>query len=347
MTIDENKIKDFFKGNCNSREVMAISNYLKKHPEILASLFDENEWLQMESDEIADRLPYNEAVLLEKIKYSLEQKALIKKMQSKRWLKYVAAAGLFGICVFSIMRFTVSSNKQKDATIARAPESINSDSIVWANHTLSIESRTLSDGTEVLLDKNSVLRYPKNFNNNKRLLRLNGSAKFIVAKDVHRPFTVVEEQVSTTALGTIFTVKKIANSNLINVHLLRGKVVVKSTVDTTRKVYLLPGDVCTYDGKTLLKASALADDTTYRIEESQVLFNNAKLTTAFNTIEKLYSVKIVYKDVPDSVLSESLYSGSFDRDKVSANSILRSICDVNDLDFEQAGKTSFRIHKNK
>src|SRR5690554_5831076 len=55
----------------------------------------------------------------------------------------------------------------------------------------------LQDGSKVILNSGSTLRYIKNFETDKRLLELTGEAYFEVAKDTVRPFMVQTGSVTT------------------------------------------------------------------------------------------------------------------------------------------------------
>jgi len=64
----------------------------------------------------------------------------------------------------------------------------------------------LADGTNISLNRNSVLQYPESFTGDKRLVKLNGEAFFEVAHDSAKPFVVETEQFTVTVLGTSFYV---------------------------------------------------------------------------------------------------------------------------------------------
>lgn len=84
----------------------------------------------------------------------------------------------------------------------------------------------LADGTKVWLSPNSKLTYPAQFNEDKRLVRLDGEAFFEVTHDAAHPFIIQSEQVSTTVLGTSFNVSAYKDQKNINITLVTGKVAV-------------------------------------------------------------------------------------------------------------------------
>lgn len=74
------------------------------------------------------------------------------------------------------------------------------------NTTDTPQQLVLQDGSELKLFGNSMISYYEPFIDNKRNITLIGKADFKVAKDKTKPFTVFSGDISTTALGTRFTV---------------------------------------------------------------------------------------------------------------------------------------------
>jgi len=83
----------------------------------------------------------------------------------------------------------------------------------------------LPDGSKGTLFPGSSLTYSESFGREERNLTVRGLAYFDVAHDSDKPFTVnTEESISTTALGTTFTIKAFAENEVVQVGLLSGKV---------------------------------------------------------------------------------------------------------------------------
>jgi ferric-dicitrate binding protein FerR (iron transport regulator) len=112
----------------------------------------------------------------------------------------------------------------------------------------------LPDGTVLVLAAHSRVEYEQPFRNNKRDVYLKGKAFFKVAKDASRPFTVFSGDISTTALGTAFTITAYPQDQQVKVQLQEGKVVVRSVMPGTHKkiqdAYLLPGQELAYHVQT-------------------------------------------------------------------------------------------------
>lgn len=218
------------------------------------------------------------------------------------------------------------------------------------NATDEVKQLVLHDGSEVQLYGKSRVSFFKPFISNNRDIRLVGRAHFKVTKDKTKPFTVFSGDISTTALGTQFTVSAIEKDKNIIVRLYEGKVVVKSTNNAKRKlknVYLLPGQELVYDNKNLT-----AKVRTFRKEDNPVvknnkrepilidnpsvpkfgrgswyMFNNQPLEQVFNQLEGMFNVDIAYtrKDI-----SKIYFIGTFNTSD-SLDGILKQISVLNNL----------------
>jgi transmembrane sensor len=167
---------------------------------------------------------------------------------------------------------------------------------------------TLQDGSKVILNSGSTLRYVKNFETDKRELFLTGEAYFEVAKDSQRPFTVHTGAVSTTALGTSFNITAYDNESL-GVALLSGRVSVALDFEESSEVDLYPGEA-------LLVKAQNGSHKKHRIQEDKVLawtrktilFEQTPMEEAIRVLENWYGVKIEIRNRPDRGL---LLSGKF------------------------------------
>jgi ferric-dicitrate binding protein FerR (iron transport regulator) len=106
--------------------------------------------------------------------------------------------------------------------------SLQYQSVDTATNTLSIPAgRTyrlkLSDGTEVVLNSASTLRFPFVFNAHKREVFVDGEAYFSVAKDASRPFIVHTSLTQIDVLGTSFNVNTY-NQGSVTTSLVEGKI---------------------------------------------------------------------------------------------------------------------------
>lgn len=352
----------FFRGECTEDEKRQVAAYLESHKEILDGFFSEEDWTQSLNKLPNVTTPYPEADLLQTIQAKLhgKKRGLLRYM--KPLMKWSVAACLAVLATGALIYFMLQPAKDKRSIVSTGTgiPAVN-DSVIWTNNTATGESRYLSDGSLVLLESGSVLRYKNNFEPGRRWLHLEGEARFQVAKNKKRPFTVVAGNVSTTAVGTIFTVNSNNRHKRITVKLEEGKVLVKDMNHPDNTLYLLPGEYCAFDGKALQKtdslyyvmkpagASVVHDkkyyfiDSTCQLDASHVIFKNTTLPSVFKALNRLYEVKIVYRNMPDSVLSKSLYSGSFIKAKMKAADVLRIVSFINDLNCQRVDPKTYCI----
>ncbi len=91
-------------------------------------------------------------------------------------------------------------------------------------------SFSMSDGTSIQLNTNSIVSVAYTPAHRKITL-IRGEARFDVAKDKNRPFTVVAGEQSFTALGTIFNVQK-DNEHTMELVVTEGKVLVAPATES-------------------------------------------------------------------------------------------------------------------
>lgn len=188
---------------------------------------------------------------------------------------------------------------------------------------------TLSDGSQVILNSGSKLRYVKNFEGDKRELFLEGEAFFAVAKDSLRPFIVRTGKVITTALGTSFNIKSYKTESL-DISLITGKVSVEAPLEKTPYLTLTPGEAINID----IPNSHYVKD---RFDEEMVIgwtkkvlvFQQTPLSEAIRTLENWYGVTFDLQNEPSY---QVLFSGKFHNETLKI--VLEGLSYAARFDFE-------------
>ena len=236
------------------------------------------------------------------------------------FMRWAAAACLVLIAgAFLLYNNRQVSNPSSIAEVKTIqPDSLKNKKTNFENHNNKNRRISLEDGSIVELFPESKLVCE--FSSNRRELHLTGKGFFNVAKDSSRLFTVYSGQITTTALGTTFTISAYHGSNDTEVSLHTGKVVIKQIrqngVKNMKDVYLLPGHSLTYNlitGMATLKplkvsavnergkTPAFGSRTGY-----EATFNQAPLADVLDAIEKEYKVPIQYNK---KELSDMYFSG--------------------------------------
>ncbi len=172
-------------------------------------------------------------------------------LSKRRFLTYKTffrSAGFFLLAAFSFLLYHgLKSDILQRQEVTETKMEVKS--LVVKSNPRGVKSTIrLPDGSTVILNAESTLRYNFQANDTIRYIELEGEAYFKVMKDANRPFIVQSGSVRTVALGTEFNVKSYANEATTNVSLNQGKVQVTIQADQEAESYYLnPGQCLEYD----------------------------------------------------------------------------------------------------
>lgn len=213
-----------------------------------------------------------------------------------------------------------------------------------------IKILSLADGTQVSLNANSSLTYPKHFEPNRRDVTLSGEAFFEVAKDKDRPFTVHTNGTKTRVLGTKFNVNAYTKEKT-SVALLEGSVAFEPGHDkgqslnhvavnaadnklSNDEIILKPLQMVTYAANTdQVKISGFDVKNVTAWRTGVILFNHASFNDVAAKFQNTYGVEL--KD--NSSSKQWNYSGQFT--KSDYLTIIKSICFAKNLTYKQNNHT--------
>jgi ferric-dicitrate binding protein FerR (iron transport regulator) len=128
---------------------------------------------------------------------------------------------------------------------------------------------TLPDGSHVLLNAGSTIKYYSDFNISNRNLSLDGEAYFKVAKNKKIPLIVNAANINIRAVGTEFNVKAYKNEGLIETTLIEGVVEIskrEDKADQSEKISLKPNQKAVY----VKESNNLAVYSTNRNEKEKI-----------------------------------------------------------------------------
>lgn len=142
----------------------------------------------------------------------------------KRWL--IAASVVIGLSIPSYHLFVTEDKSEELVTLNE-----NSKWIEYTNSTDAIWRVELKDGSTVVLEPDSYLKYPISFTGKTRSVILKGEAFFDIARDTIKPFYVYANDAVIRVLGTSFFVKAKELDKDIEVIVKTGKVAVYKRKD--------------------------------------------------------------------------------------------------------------------
>ncbi|WP_194973815.1 FecR family protein [Aquiflexum lacus] len=157
---------------------------------------------------------------------------------------------------------------------------------------------TLRDGSKVILNSGSSLRYVKNFESHQREIELIGEAFFEVIKDPNRPFIVRTGQVSTQVLGTSFNVKAFENE-VLEVSLLTGLVEVSVDMEDPRSISLVPGEAIRFKSESQkVEKGEFDKEKVLAWTQKTIVFEQTQMAEIKRVLENWYGVEIQFLNRP-------------------------------------------------
>lgn len=151
----------------------------------------------------------------------------------------------------------------------------------------------LPDGTDVVLNAGSSIRYPVHFNGRERLVSVEGEAWFDVKEDPAKPFRVeTARQASIEVLGTSFNIRCYPEEPVAKTTLLSGKI--RYTAREHRKI-LTPGQQLIQNKNGTVKLIAAVDTSQVMAwKNGEFSFQHLSLEEAIREIARWYNLEPVY-----------------------------------------------------
>lgn len=340
MKLSGELIERFLAGRCSPEETSWILNALEEQPELLNIYVGKDDW---------DAIDHADTEMPQQVQQHIEQAVLSQTTKKKkvtfltrhsRWL--TAAASVVAMTGTWLLISQYKQGPSASQVTAGTDNPVHNnqphDTLV-SNNTNSRMRIVLQDGSVVMLGLHSTIKYAPRFGGQKREISLTGEAYFKVAKDRQKPFIVYSNGISTTALGTAFTIKAYSNNKEIKVALHEGKVVIKSTEAQRgfkKDIYLLPGDQLTVNIITLdvvldkepVKKESLTKSTAPLVEWQPVLvFDREPLANVFEQLSRQYHTTLSYDEPSLAGLS---FTGKIQAATI-LEKVLQDISFLNDL----------------
>ena len=226
-------------------ELFASSENEKFLEEALFEHLEEFQESQNENPSVDFHRIYNE--LLSEIKRretrDSERQLLLKKLKVRR----LVFGGLAIAAVFFIAFFLGTIFSQQNRGIGSEQSLTAAYTEIKAPLGARSEIR-LNDGTEVILNAGSSIKYNSDFNSLNRDLVLSGEAYFKVARNIDLPLVVDAGNINIKATGTEFNVKAYSDEGIIETTLVNGEVEIshKGNMDKNRILVLKPNQKAIY-----------------------------------------------------------------------------------------------------
>ncbi len=311
------------------------SKWLTAHPDRAQDVKSARNLLHSTRYSIDEYMPdddYSE-VLENLVNYNQAQKAKPRSAQIFFWKPLRIAASVLLVISIGFILLSYSKWISKEEPVASA--SITKFTKWGQKRTIN-----LPDGSEVKLNSGSSLIYPERFEGITREVELIGEAFFSVRKNAEKPFIVKTKNLSTTVLGTSFSVSAYSYMPSTLVTLLEGKVNVEpikgQASSSIELIELNPGEQAELNLTNGKFSKSEVDLKKFLAWKDGVLyFEREPLEKVFNRLSKWYGVEF---EVSDQLLeSKCKLDGEFDNESLEI--VLKSISIVYGFEYE--------IDKNK
>jgi transmembrane sensor len=162
-----------------------------------------------------------------------------------------------------------------------------------------IQTINLVDGSKIILDAGSTLRFPEKFTGNRREVHLNGEGFFEIFPDPDKPFTIHTNNAVITVLGTAFNIRAWQQYNETIVAVAQGKVSlrqdnksknIKEITITKNQLSILKED----ENPTPPQNININDFTSW--QQRQMYFKSVPLQEVLDQLERWYGLEF---ELPD------------------------------------------------
>lgn len=311
----KNRLIDFFQKEQNQEEANSFWKFFL-HPEdkeekeeALFGIWNKIENNHPEMEQEAQKAYATFRQKVDKKKRSIQNRYMLSL------LKYAAMVATPILLFVSVWEY---------ATNDKQPEIITLSTL-----NATTQSATLPDGTHVILNAGTTLKYAAEFAGDTREVTLAGEANFAVARNKEKPFIVKTDQLSITALGTKFNVRAY-HTDKITTTLEEGSI----RVATDKEAMLVnPHEqvIYTSSNQNLEKKRVDIDDATAWMK-GELIFEDSSLPDILAEIERHHNIRISVKGILDQ---KTLYSIKY-RNSETLTQMLDVLCYI-------TGNISYRM----
>lgn len=222
------------------------------------------------------------------------RKAERKNIVRKLWIKYASVAAV--AIIIGIVGYWVGGQK--------SDEPLQYYSYITGN---SVSSFELPDGTEISLNRNSILSYSSQYGKKVREVSLEGEGFFSVTKDKTKTFVVDLNGSKISVLGTVFNVKNYKKEDITTATLVEGSI----RFETPEQQILLKPDQQLVFNKSSNKIDmkSVSTDLVTAWKNHLIKYKSIPFREFLDILKEQYNVEII---LSNEALGDQKITGSFD-----------------------------------
>lgn len=308
--MDDQLLTKFLKGEATPDECRQVETWLQGAPEAWLDEYMERQASLAPGLSAPEKAAFTETVMA---------RLHPRKM---RWVS--AAAAVAGLLAAGW--YLVGPSAQQPRAVAMV------DVSVPAGKTGTV---SLPDGSKVIMNAGSTLRYAKNFEGGSRTVTLSGEAYFDVRQDAHKPFIIRAGALSTRVLGTTFNISAYQNAARQTVTVLSGKVAVEDTLGRS-SVTLAPNQQAVFlpASASLSAATVVNPDNEIAWQKGVLVFDETPLSEVVEKLSRRFGASI---QLAHSRIAGCRFNGQFEKESLDV--ILDMITQLTGTRAEKKGDT--------
>ncbi len=251
-----------------------------------------------------------------------------KKFIFRKVLQYAAVLILIASVTLNIIWLSRRNvDKGSEVLVAEAVKDLSDDSelqeITVPNGCKS--SIALPDGTKVILNSGSKIKFPLNFSDRSRNIAFSGEAFFDVAKDSLKPMVIaLSNDYYINVLGTTFNLKSYSGEEKMSATLYTGKIRIFSAT-SNRSYEMRPNETITINGKDgKPKKIEEADPSAHSLWKEGILsFDETPMAEVIKSLERWHGLEI---EVTDESILDYTITAKFENESATQILELLTIC---------------------
>lgn len=297
--MNKKKIIKYIKNDMNSTEKREMVEWIRKNPE------NQKIYNILKAEYIASAfkdLPNNNSgFFFERFKNRIIQKKLLR-------LLYVSAS----VIILVSFLWNYQTNSFEGDSVVEEHSRMNtvntSEAVSFITERGDKKEVYLPDGSKIVLNVDSELSYPREFNDSIREVTLIGEAFFDIKRNVNKPFIVNTNSIKIRVLGTSFNVKSYTKDKKVETTLVSGKV--ELIKDEETPIILAPSQKAVFHKKeNKLEIEEVKSLDVVAWKEGTLIFNKTPLQEMVIDLERKYNAKII---INSKNLLNYEYTGTFD-----------------------------------
>lgn len=326
----------FLKQGCSAEQADLLAKYFSVYPEALDVYLSERDWEKGDDGAMPASI---DAEIWASVQTYIQPK--------QRTVYRVASTTILVATFMLVLPMLWWAATQPSST----SKSIAGNTITVQNNSEQNLRSILTDGSVITLIPGAVVGYDTLMDAKERRVQLlTGKSLFEVVANPERPFVVQTGAITTTALGTRFSV---THADSVVVSLFSGKVVVRAQKDEQfeHEWYMQPGTTCSVDQQTL--HGAINPSRSIKVphvvplkQETPVArvwhFNKTSLHAVLGTLQQFHRLNITIDSAATRELKFTGELSAADAPELS----LKMVCLASGLQLEQRDNNKFIITTN-